>query len=117
MSPFGHFSDLMGRIDHVGGGQVCLGPYREEPARCYTAHGIIVREGKIFAKYPARDPGLTNVISGDVSQLGDVRMEVNIENSSGNRLASAHLSGKLKDGVLSAAGDGFRTFKIDWRRD
>ncbi|UQR65433.1 adenylate/guanylate cyclase domain-containing protein [Bradyrhizobium sp. C-145] len=99
------------------GGQVCLGPYREDTARCYAASGIIVRESKISARYPARDPGLSNVISGVVSDKGDVTIEVNIENSSGHRLVSARLSGKLKDGILTAAGDGFRTYKVDWRRE
>lgn len=49
------------------------------------------------------------MITGSVSQSGDVRMELNIENNSGIRLVGAHMSGKLADGVLTANGDGFRT--------
>lgn len=98
-------------------GQVCMGPYREEAARCYTAYNVNVRDGKISARYPAKDPGNTNVITGEVTDAGDVRMEVNIENANGNHLVGARLSGKLKDGALIAQGDGFRTYKVDWRRD
>ncbi len=98
-------------------GQVCIGPFRGDEARCYLASGITIRDGKISAKYPAKGDGLSNVISGDVTASGDVRMEVNIVNVSGSSLASAHLIGTLRNGQLIANGDGFRTFKVDWRRE
>jgi class 3 adenylate cyclase len=98
-------------------GEVCLGPYREDPARCYMASGIIVSDGKISAKYPASGPNLTNVINGTVSPWGEVMMELNIENSAGGRVATARIHGTLKNALLIADGDGFRTFKINWRRD
>jgi class 3 adenylate cyclase len=104
-------------LDGFYGGQVCIGPYREEPARCYTARGIVVKAGRLSAKYPAKDPGDSNVITGAVSQSGDVMMELHIENSNGVRLVGAHISGKLANGVLTANGDGFRTYNIYWRRE
>lgn len=98
-------------------GQVCLGPMRNDEARCYVASGILVRDGKISAKYPAKGDGLSNVIRGDISKSGDVEMEVNIVNVAGSNLATARLNGTLKNGQLVATGDGFRSFKVDWRRD
>jgi class 3 adenylate cyclase len=99
------------------GGQVCLGPMRGDEARCYQASGISISGGRISAKYPAKVPGLSNVISGDVTPSGDVTMEVNIVNGEGGHLGTARLTGSLRNGQLIANGDGFRTFKIDWRRE
>ncbi len=86
------------------GGQVCLGPYREEAARCYMANGAIIRDGKISAKYPAREPNKDVVIVGDVSASGEVKMELNVENSSGVRVSTSHLSGTLQAASLRSAG-------------
>jgi adenylate/guanylate cyclase family protein len=97
-------------------GQVCLGPYREEASRCYLAYGV-VRDGRISAKYPAREPHEEVVIVGDVSASGEVNMELSVENSSGIRLRTARLSGTLKNGQLNATGGSpFRTVDIDWHR-
>ena len=99
------------------GGQVCLGPYREEAARCYMVNVVIIRDGKISAKYPARQPNQDVVIVGDVSASGEVKMELNVENSSGVRVSTAHLSGTLKNGQLNATGGSpSRTVDIDWHR-
>jgi class 3 adenylate cyclase len=93
-------------------GQVCLGPDREEAARCYTANVVISRNGKISARYPARPPNKDVVIAGDASVSGEVKMELSVENSSGVRVAIAHLSGMLKNGQLNATG-GFPARTVD----
>ena len=98
------------------GGQVCLGPYREEAARCYMVNVVTIRDGNISAKYPAREPNKDVVIVGVVSASGEVKMELNVENSSGVRVNSAHLSGTLKNGQLNATGGSLRTVDIDWHR-
>ena len=97
-------------------GQVCLGPYREEEARCYM-NVALIREGKISARYPARPPNRDVVIAGNVSASGEVKIELNLENNSGVRVSTAHLSGTLKNGQLNATG-GFpaRTVDVKWHR-
>jgi class 3 adenylate cyclase len=97
-------------------GEVCMGPSRGDGARCYVASGVTVSGSKISAKYPATGEGLSNVIAGDVTASGEVRMQVDIVNASGVSVANAHLTGLLKNGRLIASGDGFRTYKVDWQR-
>jgi class 3 adenylate cyclase len=98
-------------------GQVCLGPIPEEAARCYMTSNISVREGKISAKYPARDPALSNVVEGLISPSGEVRFELRLENSDGSRRNTAKLFGTLRDGRLTASGGtGNRTYNVDWHR-
>jgi adenylate cyclase len=97
-------------------GQVCMGPARGDDARCYTASGVAISGGQISAKYPAKGEGLSNVISGDVAASGDVRMEFSIVNANGESVASSRLTGTLRNGHLTATGDGFRTYKVDWER-
>jgi class 3 adenylate cyclase len=98
-------------------GEVCMGPSRGDEARCYVASGITVSDSKISAKYPARGDGLSNVITGDVAASGELRMKFNIVNANGVSLANSSLTGVLKNGRLIASGDGFRTYKVDWRRN
>jgi hypothetical protein len=43
-------------------------------------------------------------------------MELNVENSSGVRVNTAHLSGTLKNGQLNATGGTLRTVDINWHR-
>lgn len=97
-------------------GEVCMGATRGDDARCYIASGIMISKGKISARYPAKGEGLSNVITGNVSASGDIAMEINIENASGNRVASSRLTGFVRNGQLIANGDGFRTYKVNWRR-
>ncbi len=98
-------------------GQVCLGPDREEAARCYMVNVATVHNGKISARYPARAPNRDVVIAGDVSPSGDVKMELNVENNNGLRVSTAHLSGTLKNGQLNATGGtAVRTIDIEWHR-
>ena len=98
-------------------GQVCLGPGREEAARCYTVNVVVIRNGKISARYPARPPNKDVVLAGDVSGSGEVKMELNVENSSGVRVGTAHLSGTLKNGQLNATGGSpVRTVDIELHR-
>jgi len=99
-------------------GQVCLGSFGDDPARCYMAKGIIISNGKISAKYPARDPNLNNVFGGDISASGEVNLELNMENLSGVRVSTARLYGTIKGGHLIATG-GFptRSVNIDWHRE
>ncbi len=98
-------------------GEVCMGPFRIEGARCYVASGVIVNGGKISARYPARGESLSNVITGHVTPFGEVIMQVDLVNASGVSVANARLTGLLKNGRLIASGDGFRTYKVDWQRD
>jgi len=102
------------------GGQICMGQTRgnnQDPARCYMASGVLVSRGKISAKYPAKDERQNNVITGDVTALGDVRMQISIQNANGDSVASSRLTGTLRSGQLTATGDGFRTYQVDWKRN
>jgi adenylate cyclase len=105
-------------IDGVYAGPVCYGPSPNDPARCYQAHAT-VRDGKIVGDWHGRDLGVTVKLHGEVSAIGDVRIELHVERADGNQSARANLSGTVQNGRLAASGSFFngRTMSLTWRRN
>jgi hypothetical protein len=99
-------------------GELCLGPFRNEPARCF-AQGAILSQGIISGKWPALNPGVTMTLTGNVSASGDVKMELHSDNNDGTRQSTADLTGTLHDDRLNATGGfgGGRTVSINWFRN
>ncbi len=105
-------------LDGVYTGPVCYGPSPNDPARCYRAEATL-REGKIVGEWRGRDPGVTVKLSGDVSAIGEVRIEMHAERADGSQFARATLSGTVQNGRLDASGFFFtgRTTSLSWRRN
>ncbi len=105
-------------IDGVYSGPVCYGPSPNDPARCYRAEAT-VREGKIVGEWRGRDPGVTVKLAGEVSAIGEVRIEMHAERVDGNQFARANLSGTIQNGHLDAGGFFFsgRTMSLNWQRN
>jgi hypothetical protein len=78
-----------------------------------------VTQGKIAGQWPARDPGITMYLSGDVAPSGDVTMRMQSRKSDGNPLAAGNLTGKIADGRLDATGTFLngRTIQLNWRKN
>jgi class 3 adenylate cyclase len=99
-------------------GAVCYGPSRVDPARCYRAQGLL-SEGKLSGRWSGRDPGVTMLLEGEVSQAGAVKIEMHGETADGTRMPTIRLVGTLRDGQIDAAGnfEGFgRTATLKWQR-
>jgi hypothetical protein len=104
-----------GSIDGVYAGDVCLGPSPNgDPARCFRAKAT-VRDGKIVGGWPGRE-GVTVKLTGEVSTMGDVKIEWHSERPDGSQFSRADLSGTIQNGHLDASGafSSGRTLSINW---
>lgn len=104
-----------GGPDGTYAGDVCLGPGPNgEPARCFRVQAT-VRDGKVVSGWPGRE-GVTVKLVGEVSTLGDVKIEWRGERPDGSQFSHADLSGRIQDGRLDAAGafSNGRTVSIRW---
>ena len=101
----------------VYAGLVCYGAHFNEPARCYRAQASL-SDGKLSGQWPARDPGSTMLLVGEVSASGDAIIRMHVENTDRIRLGTAALSGTLRDGRLEAAGSfsSGPTVTLDWKK-
>jgi hypothetical protein len=92
-----------GNPDGTYAGDVCLGPRPSgEPARCFRAQATL-RDGKVVSEWRGRE-GVTVKLAGEVSTLGEVRIEWHSEHADGSQFARAILSGTIRDGRLDASG-------------
>jgi adenylate cyclase len=98
-------------------GPICYGPGGNDEARCFRAHATVAG-GAIASRWPGRDPGITVVLSGEVSPSGEARIEIHGENADGRRTFTINLTGRLHDDRLDATGSflGGRTASLNWRR-
>lgn len=105
-------------IDGVYAGPVCYGPSPNDPARCYRGEAT-VREGKILGEWRGRDPGVTVKLAGEVSAIGEVKIEMHAERADGSQFARATLSGTIQHDRLDASGFFFtgRTTSLSWQRN
>jgi hypothetical protein len=99
-------------------GPICFGDSRFDAARCFRAQAAVT-QGKISGQWPARDPGITMYLSGDVAASGDVTMRMQSRKSDGNPLATGNLTGKIADGRLDATGTFLngRSIQLNWRKN
>jgi hypothetical protein len=106
-----------GSIDGVYAGEVCLGPSPNgDPARCFRAKAT-VRDGKIVGEWGRE--GVTVKLVGEMSTMGDVKIEWHAERPDGSQFARANLSGTIQNGRLDANGafSNGRTVSITWTLD
>ena len=86
------------------GGEICFDPTKTEPLRCFHAEGVIAGR-KISGKWPVgRDTGITMFLEGDVSDAGDVRIELHTEKADGSRIITVDYNGSIIGNRLDADG-------------
>ena len=104
-------------LDGVYAGPICYGPGRNDPPRCFRREATLTN-GKMSARWPGRDPGVTMVMDGDVSPSGEVTIHMHTENASGAQQGRLDLAGTLRDGRLDASGSfrNGRTATLNWRK-
>jgi class 3 adenylate cyclase len=102
----------------VYSGPICYGPSEADPARCFRAQAV-VRNSKISGQWPARIPGSTMYLAGDITRAGDVAIHMHAQREDGSNFAVIDLVGKLRDGGLDAAGSfrNGRSVTLNWRKD
>ncbi len=105
-------------IDGMYAGPLCVGEARFEAARCYRAQAAVT-QGKISGQWPARDPGIAMYLWGDVSPSGDVNIHMQTRKADGSPMATANLTGTIRDGRLDATGTFLngRSVQLNWRKN
>jgi adenylate cyclase len=93
-----------GPNDGVFEGPVCFEETPKEARRCF--HGLGVISGnEIRGKWPmGQDTGVTMYLQGEVTNAGDLKMELHSEKSDGSRIITADLTGSIHDRHLDATG-------------
>ena len=104
-------------IDGIYSGPICYAAAANDPARWFRAQAT-VGDGKISGRWPAREPGVTMIMTGAVAGSGAVQIEMHTENAEGARLHTIELAGDLRDGKLEATGGfvGGRKVDLTWQR-
>jgi hypothetical protein len=99
-------------------GPICFGDSRFDAARCFRAQAAVT-QGKISGQWPARDPGITTFLWGDVASSGDVTIHMQTRKSDGNPMTAGNLTGKIVDGRLDATGTFLngRPIQLNWRKN
>jgi class 3 adenylate cyclase len=99
-------------------GQICYGARGAEPARCYEAKGVVLRD-RISGIWPGRIPGVTVYLAGEIARSGEVTIHMHSKASDGSRFAAADLSGTLHDGRIGATGslDDGRSVTLSWSKN
>jgi hypothetical protein len=99
-------------------GPVCWGDSPRDPARCFRGQAAL-SQGKITGQWPGRDPSVTMYLWGDVSPSGDVTIRMQTRRADGYPMATANLTGTLRDGRLNATGTflGGRTAQLNWHKN
>ena len=108
----------VGAYDGLYAGPICFGKTALEPSRCFHAEGTIAGS-KLTGKWVTGPKGnITMFLDGDVSQSGDLKIEMHSENSTGGRIATIDLKGTVHERTLLADGK-FRMGRlanISWQK-
>ena len=105
--------------DGVYSGDMCYDPGRDDPARCFPT-GAIVERGRMSGKWPHRSPGVNWILVGEVSPIGEAKIQIVAKNALGESIGeSIGLSGLARNGRLQASGKQLtgRAVTINWTRN
>ena len=102
----------------VYGGPICYAQGAADPARCFRAQAVL-RNNTISGQWPARVPGATMHLAGDVTPSGEVAIHMQAIRADGSRFAIIDMVGKLREGRIEAAGSfrNGRHVTLNWRKD
>jgi class 3 adenylate cyclase len=105
-------------LDGIYRGRICYGPSPLDQARCYRAQAVL-QHGKMTGQWPARFPGATMHLAGDVSPSGDVAIHMHAERQDGSHFAIIDLTGTLRNGLIDAAGSFLngRHVTLRWQKE
>lgn len=105
-------------IDGIYRGRICYAPSPLDQARCYRAQAVL-QHGKMTGQWPARLPGSTMHLAGDVSPSGDVAIHMHAERKDGSHFAVIDLTGTLRNGSIEAAGSFLNGRHVDlhWQKE
>ncbi len=95
-----------------------MGEARFEAARCYRAQAAVT-QGKISGQWPAREPDVAIYVWGDISGSGDVTIHIQTRKADGSPMATANLTGTMRDGRLDATGTFLngRSVQLNWQKN
>jgi class 3 adenylate cyclase len=98
-------------------GPICYAKTPDEPRQCYRQVGT-VHGNKITGKWTLGHTEMTMLLAGDISDSGDVKMELHSEKPDGTRVATIMLKGTLLDGKLDAHGSFLmgRRVTLNWHK-
>ena len=89
--------------EEVYAGPICYGPSPNDEARCFRAKGTL-SGNRIAGRWPGRDPGVSVILTGEVTPSGEAMIEMHAERSDGSRIFTLNMSGTLRGGELSTNG-------------
>ncbi len=105
-------------MDGMYAGPVCMGEARFDAARCYRAQAAVT-QGKISGQWPAREPDVAIYVWGEISGSGDVTIHIQTRKADGSPMATANLTGTMRDGRLDATGTFLngRSVQLNWQKN
>jgi hypothetical protein len=74
--------------DGVYSGDMCYDPGRDDPARCFPT-GAILERGRMSGKWPHRSPGVNWILVGEVSPIGEAKIQIVAKNALGESIGES----------------------------
>jgi len=107
-----------GKTTGVYGGPICYGPGDADGARCFRAQAVL-HGNRLSGQWPARVPGATMHLAGNVTPSGDVVIHMHADRPDGSHYAVIDMVGTLRDGKIDAAGSfrNGRSVTLNWHRN
>jgi class 3 adenylate cyclase len=98
-------------------GPICYAKTPKEPRQCYRQVGT-VHGNKITGRWAMGHTEMTMFLAGNISDSGDVKMELHSEKPDGSRVATIMLQGTLLEGKLDAKGSFLigRPVTLNWHK-
>ena len=105
-------------FDGTYSGPICYGPGANDQARCFLGQAVI-SHGKISSQWSGRDNAAATILSGNVSAVGEVHLEIHGEAADKVRIFTVDLTGELRNGQLDASGffRNGRIASINWHKN
>ena len=102
----------------IYGGPICFGPGELDGPRCFRAQAVL-HGNALSGEWPARIPGATMHLAGNVTPSGDVVIHMHADRADGLRYAIIDMVGTLRDGRIDATGNfrNGRSVTLNWRRN
>ncbi|HET7106761.1 MAG TPA: adenylate/guanylate cyclase domain-containing protein [Candidatus Acidoferrum sp.] len=105
--------------DGIYSGQICFAEGKKDVARCFHGEGTAAGS-KLSGKWPmGKDTGVTMNLTGHVAPSGEVEIEMHSKAADGTVLNNIFLTGKIKDGLMTARGafQMGRKVALDWHKN
>jgi hypothetical protein len=79
----------------------------------------VVSDGRISSQWSGRETGIAAILSGSVSNVGEIRIEIHGEGANKARLYTGDLTGELRNGQFDTSGffRNGRIASINWHKN